>query len=106
MWTVQVGDDGKLTGAALFWVSFLVLLTFVLWIVAIVLLIKYWGELPSWVQIVSLLLLILFGPIGTIIAIVMILLLRDPSLKRVKVTEKTTPRATSSSSSRVQVKEN
>ena len=52
----------------------IILLAIVLWIVAIVLLFKYWNVIPSWAKVLGLLGVLPVVPIGPVVTIIVVLI--------------------------------
>jgi polyferredoxin len=65
-------ENRKIDGLALGLIIFLVILAVVLWIWALVVLVKYWAVLPQWAKVLGILGVIPilpFGPIITLLAV-------------------------------------
>ena len=63
----------KIAGMGLAIFMTLLIITFVIWVWALVLLIKYWKVLPSWAQVIGLLGMVPVVPLGPIVTIVVVL---------------------------------
>jgi|LakMenE01Jun11ns_1017448.scaffolds.fasta_scaffold9908505_3 hypothetical protein len=73
----QQQQAANIVGMTFGFFVFMLLANIVIWILAIVLLIKYWGVLPSWAKVLGLLGILPIFPFGPLLTIIVVLVAKS-----------------------------